>query len=419
MSKTAYLDAARKYEKPMVRFLRDMIAIPSESAEEGRVIERIRQEMESTGAFDKIWTDGLGNLLGQAGKPGKGKKLIAIDAHVDTVGVGNRDEWKHDPYKGKVADGKVWGRGAGDQEGAIPSMVYAAKIIRDLKVDMSEFSLLLTCTVMEEDCDGLCWQYIVNEDKIRPDVDVVTDSTDCKILRGQRGRMEIGVTALGKSCHGSMPEKGDNAVYKIAKVVREIEKLHKRLKKDRFLGNGTITVSYIDCQTPSRCAVPGAAYIQLDRRLTTGETSDLALSQVRDAVKRAGVEAKVELLKYAEKAYTGLTYQTDKYFPTWVESEDAPQVRAAIEAHESLFKKPPVVSRWTFSTNGVSIAGMFGIPCVGFGPAAEEVAHTVNDSVPIEHLVRCAAMYAAFPGTYCSLPPAAKKKGGKAAKPRR
>ena len=241
----------------MVRFLRDMVAIPSESAEEGPVIERIRQEMEATGAFDKVWTDGLGNLLGQVGKPGKGKKLIAIDAHVDTVGVGERSEWKHDPYKGKVADGKVWGRGAGDQEGAIPAMVYAAKILRDLKVDLSEFSLLPTFTVMEEDCDGLCWQYIVKEDKIRPDVVVVTDSTDCKILRGQRGRMEIGVTCLGKSCHGSMPEKGDNAVYKIAKVVREIEALNERLKGDKFLGKGTITVSYIDCKTPSLCAVPG------------------------------------------------------------------------------------------------------------------------------------------------------------------
>src|SRR5439155_4647159 len=126
----------------------------------------------------------------------------------------------------------------------------------------------------------------------------------------------------------------------------QIEKLHKRLRKNKFLGNGTVTVSYIDCQTPSRCAVPGAAYIQLDRRLTTGETAELALKEVRDAVKRAGVDAKVELLKYAEKAYTGTTYQTDKYFPTWVEEEDAPQVRAAVAAHKALFKKTPVVSRW-------------------------------------------------------------------------
>lgn len=402
--------AAKKYEKQMVRFLRDMIAIPSESAEEGKVIARIRQEMEATKAFDKIWTDKMGNLFGQVGQPGKGKKLIAIDAHVDTVGVGDRGEWKHDPYEGKVADGKVWGRGAGDQEGAIPAMVYAAKILRDTKADLSEYCLLLTFTTMEEDCDGLCWQYIVNEGKIRPDAVVVTDSTDCTILRGQRGRMEIGVTAKGKSCHGSMPEKGDNAVYKVAKIAVEIEKLNKRLKKDAFLGNGTITVSYVDCKTPSLCAVPGQAYIHLDRRLTTGDTKASAVAEVKDAVKRAGVDAKVEVLRYARPSYTGLTYETEKYFPTWCFAEDDPQVQAAIKTYREVLGKAPTVHRWTFSTNGVSIAGMFGIPCVGFGPAPESVAHTVNDSVPIQHMIDCAAFYAGYPQAYCDL--AAGRKNG-------
>jgi putative selenium metabolism hydrolase len=398
MNYAAIANASKKYEKQMVKFLRDLVAIEGYSGTEKNVIQRIKQEVEKLGAADRVWIDGLGNLLV---KVGTGKRLIAIDAHVDTVGVGNPDEWKHDPFKGKVEKGVVWGRGAGDQRGAVPAMVYATKIIKDLKLKREDWSLLLTFTVMEEDCDGLCWQYIVKEDKIRPECVIVTDSTNCKVLRGQRGRMEIGVTTLGRSCHGSMPEKGDNAVYKIAKVINEIEKLHKRLRKNKFLGNGTITVSYVDCKTPSRCAVPGQAFIQLDRRLTTGDTADSALAEVRDAVKRAGVEAKVELLKYSERAYTGKVYETDKYFPTWVEEVDAPQVTAAVEAHKKLFGKKPEVSRWTFSTNGVSIAGMFGIPCVGFGPAAEEVAHTVNDSVPIEHLTRCAAMYAAFPSTYC------------------
>lgn len=407
MDYSAIAAGARGYEKQMVEFLRDIVAIRSLSGQEDKVIARIRQEVERLGFADKVWVDGLGNLLVQVGT---GKRLVAIDAHIDTVGLGNEKEWKHDPFKGKVEKGEVWGRGAGDQKGAVPAMVYAGKIIKDLGLKNDEWSLLLTFTVMEEDCDGLCWQYIVKEDKIRPECVVVTDSTDCKVLRGQRGRMEIGVTALGKSCHGSMPEKGDNAVYKIAAVVREVEKLHKRLKKDKFLGNGTVTVSYVDCQTPSRCAVPGAAFIHLDRRLTTGETAKQALAEVRDAVKRAGVSAKVELLKYAEKAYTGLVYPTDKYFPTWVEPEDAPQVKAAVSAHKALFGKPPVVSRWTFSTNAVSIAGMYGIPVVGFGPAAESVAHTVNDRVPIEHMVRCAAMYAAFPQTYCGMPKSKKSK---------
>jgi putative selenium metabolism hydrolase len=411
---------AKKYEPQMVSFLRDIVAIKSLSGKEKPVIERIKQEVEKLGAADKVWVDGLGNLLVQVGT---GPRLIGIDAHIDTVDVGNPNEWKHDPFKGKVDKTHVWGRGAGDQKGATPAMVYATKIIKDLGLKSKEWSLLLAFTVMEEDCDGLCWQYIVREGKIRPECVVITDSTNCKVLRGQRGRMEIGITVLGRSCHGSMPEKGDNAVYKAAKIVGEIEKLNKRLKKDKFLGNGTVTVSYIDCQTPSRCAVPGAAFIQLDRRVTTGETKEQAIKEVRDACKRAGVEAKVELLNYAEKAYTGLTYPTEKYFPTWIAEADDPQVLAAVDAHKELFGKPPIVDRWVFSTNGVSIGGMFGIPCVGFGPAAEDVAHTVNDSVPIEHLVRCAALYAAFPGTYVKLAP---KKGasastngraGKAAKP--
>lgn len=388
----------------MIAFLRDMIRIPSESGQEGPVIARIREEMEKTGAFDEIRTDGLGNLIARIGN---GPRVIAIDAHVDTVGVGSPDEWAHDPYEGKVDDTFVWGRGAGDQEGAIPSMVYAGKIIRDLGIDTSEWTLLLTCTVMEEDCDGMCWQYLHKEEGITPECVVVTDSTDCKILRGHRGRMEIGVTVKGVSCHGSMPHKGDNAIYKMSRVVLEVEKLNERLKNDDFIGKGTITVSYIDCETPSLCAVPGGAYIHLDRRLTFGETKETAVEEIRDVLKRAGVEGKVEILRYAVPSYTGLVYEVEKYFPTWCFEEDAPQVQAAVETFSQLFGERQKPSRWTFSTNAVSIAGLYGIPCVGFGPAEEAVAHTVNDRVPIEHLVKCAAFYAAFPSVYCAGHPVA------------
>ena len=284
---------AKRHERAMVRFLRDMVAIPSESTGEKRVIQRIKEEARKVGAFDSLRVDGMGNLHARLGPPTPGKRLIAIDAHVDTVGVGKLEEWAHDPYKGKVADGRVWGRGAGDQEGAIASMVYGAKIIKDLGLlsdGGGEWTVLMTFTVMEEDCDGLCWQYIYNEEGVRPEVVVVTDSTNCNILRGQRGRMEIGVWTKGRSCHGSMPHKGDNAIYKIAKVVSEIERLNDRLHDDPFLGKGTITVSYMDCETPSMCAVPSGAYIHLDRRLTTGDTKASAVRGVRDAVRRAGVK---------------------------------------------------------------------------------------------------------------------------------
>lgn len=396
----AIMRQAKEYEPFMIKFLREMVAIPSESGQEQGVIERIRREIAAAGAFDQVRVDKMGNLIATLGK---GPRLIAIDAHVDTVGVGNRAEWKHDPYQGKVADGKVFGRGAGDQEGAIPAMVYAGRIIKDLGLSSDEWTLMCTFTVMEEDCDGLCWQYLVKEEGIRPEVVVVTDSTNCEVFRGHRGRMEIGVTTLGKSCHGSMPEKGVNAVYKMAKIVSEIEKLNARMKSDKFLGKGTITVSYIDCQTPSVCAVPGKAYIHLDRRLTTGDTKASAVREVKAAIKRAGVTAQVEVLRYKVPSYTGLVYETEKYFPTWCYDEDSPPVQAAAQTYRGLFGKKPRVHRWTFSTNAVSIAGMFGIATVGFGPAPEDTAHTVNDAVPIEHMVKCAAFYATFPQVYCDL----------------
>jgi len=384
----------------MVRFLRQLVAIPSESTRERRVVQRIAREMTRLRAFDSIRTDAMGNLFARIGR---GPRVIAIDAHVDTVGVGDRSAWKHDPYRGKVAGGKVWGRGAGDQEGAIASMVYAGRIIRDLKLSTRGYSLYFVFTVMEEDCDGLCWQYIVNEGGLRPECVVITDSTNCRIFRGQRGRMEIGVTVKGRSCHGSMPHKGDNAVYKIARVVGEIEKLNDRLGEHPFLGKGTITVTYVACKTPSMCAVPDEAFIHLDRRLTPGDTQNSALREVREAVRRAGVKAKVETRVYSRPSYKGLTYPTRSHFPSWVEPEDAPQVTAAVETYHRLFHRKPTTGRWTFSTNAVAVSGMFGIPCVGFGPGAESVAHTVNDSVPIRQLIQAAAFYAMFPQVYCEM----------------
>ena len=387
---------AKKYEPEMVRFLRELIAIPSESCQEGRVIQHIKQEMLRVG-FDEITIDPMGNIVGRIGS---GKTMLAIDAHVDTVGIGNPAAWPHDPYEGKFENGIIYGRGAADQEGALPGMIYGAKIIKDLDL-AGDYTLYMVGSVQEEDCDGLCWQYLINEDHIRPECVVITDSTDCQVRRGHRGRMEIGVTVAGVSCHASAPERGDNAIYKMTKIIQEIEQLNERLRGHDFLGKGTIAVTYIDCQTPSFNAVPDRCYIHLDRRLTVGETKESALAEVRDAARRAGVAAEVAVPKYDTPGYTGLVYPTEKYYPTWILEEDHPAVRAAVAAYQSVFGEPVErVGSWVFSTNGVGIAGTFGIPCVGFGPGKEMHAHSVTDQVAVEQLVRAAAFYAAFPTMY-------------------
>jgi putative selenium metabolism hydrolase len=187
----------------------------------------------------------------------------------------------------------------------------------------------------------------------------------------------------------------------MARIVGEIERLNDRLKDDAFLGKGTVTVSYIECTTPSLCAVPDRAYIHLDRRLTRGETRDGAVTEVEDAIRRAGVEATVEVLRYNVPSYTGLVYETEKYYPTWVLEECHPLCRAGVETCRRVLGKEPGVGKWTFSTNGVATMGMMGIPTIGFGPANEIHAHSVDDQVPVDDLVQAAAFYAAFPHIYC------------------
>ena len=388
-------EKAESYKPAISRFLRDMIAIPSESRQEAKVIQRIKQEMETVG-FDRVDIDPMGNILGYIGN---GRHLIAMDAHVDTVGVGDPDRWEYEPYKGYEDDEIIVGRGASDQEGGMAAMVYAGKIIKDLHLE-DDYTLLITGTIQEEDCDGLCWQYIINENKIRPEFVVSTEPTSCRIYRGQRGRMEIKVFTTGVSCHGSAPERGDNAIFKMGPILNELEVLHTRLKEDDFLGKGSLTVSEIFSSSPSRCAVADGCWISIDRRITAGETGEYALQQIRDLPAVKDVKAQVSMYKYDQPSYTGLVYPTESYFPAWTLEEDHPACQTLVAGYKHLFGEDPIVDKWTFSTNGVAITGMSGIPCIGFGPGHEDQAHAPNEKTWKSELVQSAAMYAVIPAMY-------------------
>lgn len=386
---------AGEYKPRMSAFLRDMVRIPSESCDEERVAARIRAEMEKVG-FDKAEIDPMGNVHGTIGH---GRHVIAMDAHIDTVGVGNRENWAFDPYEGCEDEETIGGRGTSDQEGGMAAMVYAGRIIKDLGLE-GDYTLVMVGSVQEEDCDGLCWQYIIKELGLKPEFVVSTEPTDGGIYRGQRGRMEIKVEVKGVSAHGSAPERGDNAIYKMGRILGELEALHTRLDTDAFLGRGSLTVSEIFYTSPSRCAVADGCTISIDRRLTAGEDGELALRQIRELPGVIDAMAKVTMYAYNRPSYTGLVYPTDCYFPSWVLPEDHEVTLAAVETYRRLFNRAPRVDKWTFSTNGVSIMGLLGIPCVGFGPGKEAQAHAPNEKTWKADLVRCAAFYAALPLTY-------------------
>ena len=468
--------AAEGYKPAMVKFLRDMIAIPSESCEEKGVVHRIAEEMKALG-YDKVEFDKLGNVIGWMGE---GDKIIALDSHVDTVGIGNRDNWEADPYQGYETDDIIYGRGGSDQEGGMASATYGARIMKDLGLIPAGYKIMVVGSVQEEDCDGMCWQSIVNEyfngpEDARSKVEFVisTEPTDGGIYRGHRGRMEIRVDMHGVSCHGSAPERGDNAIHKMAEVIQNVRDLNENPADDsveikglvkmldpkynpehwedaRFLGRGTCTTSQIFYTSPSRCAVADSCAISIDRRMTAGETYQSCLKEIEDlpackkyakdvkaidrrmtagetyqsclkeiedlpACKKYAKDVKVSMYMYDRPAWTGHVYKTECFFPTWINKESAPHVQALVDAYHNLWGTErigadekamstrtgrPLTDKWTFSTNGVSIQGRYGIPCVGFGPGAESQAHAPNEITWKQDLVTCAALYAAVPGLY-------------------
>jgi len=387
------LRLSQQYESYTAENLSRIIKMKSLSGGEKEVANAIKEMMENAD-FDEARIDGLGNVIGRIGC---GDKVIAIDGHIDTVDIGNIDNWDFDPLGGEIKDGFVHGRGTVDQEGGPIAAVTAGKILKEIGIP-DDVTLLVTGTVMEEDCDGLCWKYIVEEENIKPNCVVITEPTNLNVYRGHRGRMEIAVSFYGVSSHGSAPERGINAIYMAAKAALEIEKLNEHLANDEFLGKGSITISEIRSDSPSLCAVSDFTRIHLDRRLTWGEDKELALNQIREIVKN--MNAKVELLNYNETSYTSLEYGMEKYYPTWKLEENHPLVQKGIEAYKKLFEEKPLVDKWTFSTNGVTINGYYGIPVIGFGPGNEVLAHAPNEKVPIEHLVKASAFYAMFVMTY-------------------
>ncbi|NVO11945.1 MAG: YgeY family selenium metabolism-linked hydrolase [Bacteroidales bacterium] len=382
-------ELSEKYRNYTAENLSKLVKIKSLSTQEKDVQLELKRQMEEAG-FDEVKIDGLGNVIGRIGN---GKKILAIDGHMDTVDMGNMDNWTFNPLGGEIKDGFVHGRGTVDQEGGPAAFVTSGRILKELGFD-KDLTIYFVGSVMEEDCDGLCWKYIVEEDKIKPDFVISTEPTNLNIYRGHRGRMEMHVHFHGVSSHGSAPERGKNAIYMASRAALEIEKLNERLKFDEFLGKGSVTISEIISGSPSLCAVADYARVHLDRRLTWGETKESAVKEVEEVVK--GMNAKVEVLNYSEKAYTGLEYGMEKYYPTWKMAEDHQVVQTGVKAYKNLFNKDVKVDKWTFSTNGIMTCGTYGIPTIGFGPGNEVLAHAPNEKVPVNDLVIAASFYAAF-----------------------
>jgi putative selenium metabolism hydrolase len=377
----------------LIQFLREICAIPSMDSQIGAVGERIGAEMRKLG-FDEVRFDKMGNILGRIGN---GRRVVVYDSHIDTVGIGDRAEWVWDPFIGKIEGGQFFARGACDEKGSTPGMIYGLALAR-------EFGWLEDLTVyyfgnMEEWCDGIAPNsFVMADPMVRPDVVVIGEPTQLRVYRGHKGRLELKITATGKSAHAAHHHLGDNAVYKMVNIIQAVRELDRRLGRHPFLGKATVAVTDVVARTASINAVPDQFTIFLDRRVTVDEDRKDVLGTIRGLIPDyLQDEVKVEELYYDTPSYTGFVFPVDKFYPAWVLEDEHPLVQAGQQTVAALWGETRPTGKWDFSTNGTYWAGKAKIPSIGFGPGNEEWAHMIDEHIDLDEVVRATEWYALFP----------------------
>lgn len=380
-----------KEQDSLVEICKGLIRIPSFPGREGDIAEFISRKLKQFG-LDKVWVDKLGDVIGLI-RGRKEASNIVFDGHMDVVPPGDRANWRFDPLGAEVSGGAVWGRGASDMKGSIASMLKAAEILTGTGMKPRS-NIYLVFVVQEETQEGIGIQNAIEEEIPKPDLVILGEATRLNLAIGHKGRAEIEVKTRGKTSHGSMPELGENAVYKMTPIVSQIEKLNERLARHPFLGKSTIALTKICCEPGEGPIIPDICRITLDRRIILGESEQAILSEIREVAKPHGAETAI--IEEDLTSYTGEKKRVRKYFQPWLLRPDSPLVEAARLTLESSLKKTIQKIAWTFSTDGAYTAGEASIPTIGFGAGDERLAHTPNDHVEIRELIEACKGYVAL-----------------------
>ena len=390
--KEKLFNAVETERENLFSLIQRLIQIKSYSGEEKEIVEFIVSKMKEFG-FDEAYHDGFGNAVG---KIGNGPVKIMYDAHIDTVKVTETENWAHPPFDGVIENGKLYGRGAVDEKPAMAGFMVAGKVLKQIYGNDFPFTLYVVGSALEEDADGYPLYHIIQNEGIKPDYVVLGEPTNLKVYRGQRGRMELKITATGKSAHGAHNQKGINAIYKMQPIIADIEKLDKKLKPKQPLGKGSITVSQVISKAPSVCSVSDFCQIHLDRRMTIGENKNSVVKELKEIIKKHKSDAKISIPNVEGTSWKGTKFSQEAYFPTWVFDEKHPLVDAAMKTSKSAIGKAKS-GVWSFSTNGVATAGHFGIPTIGFAPGDEALSHSSKEVLVLNDLLKATKFYSLFP----------------------
>lgn len=382
----------KEREEQVISLCQTLIKAKSYSGEENGVSESL-SEFFKNNSFDDVIVDKYGNTIGVLRGNRPGKKVL-FDGHMDTVPVGNEGDWLYPPFGGEIHDGKIYGRGTSDMKGAVAAMACAAAdYAKDTGKDFA--GEIYVAGVVHEECfEGVGARNI--SAIVKPDYVIIGEASELNIKIGQRGRAEIKIETFGVPAHSANPEKGVNAVYKMAKVIEAVRGLEPA--SHPVLGKGILELTDIKSSPyPGASVVPEYCAATYDRRLLVGETKESVLKPIEellDTLRKEDSELKVKV-SYAvgqEKCFTGEIIEGERFFPGWLfEKEESYIADVKRELEELGFT--PEITQYNFCTNGSHYAGEAGIKTLGMGPSKENLAHTINEYIEISQLTGVTKAY--------------------------
>ena len=374
-----------KLQQELIEFTQSLIRIKSMSGQEEEIIQFIEQKMKALG-YEEIVIDSMGNLLGRIGNE---EKSILFDSHVDTVAVTDEADWAVPPFSGDIVNGHIHGRGSVDMKSSVAASIYAGVIAKRLGLNSGR-TIYVSCTVLEEDCDGENLKHLFKELNLKPDYVVICEPSNNKITLGHKGKAQISIKTHGVSAHGSAPEKGVNAIYEMADIIQRVETANTELMgKDP--PRGTLVLSKISSVSASLNAVPSECEVYLDRRTVPGETQDDIREEMDGLIR--GKRATWEIGTLHRKSWTGMEITYEPFHSAWKIDLDHELTQACISAYRDNFRSDPSgYDFWDFSTNAVTPVSM-GIPTIGFGPGEYKLAHMRNENCKVDQIIEACGFY--------------------------
>ena len=375
-------------EGELISFASELVRIKSRTGREAELVERIKQEMTKLD-YDDIIVDKVGNIVGVIGN---GPVKLLYDSHMDHVAVNDAGEWVHGPYSGVIEDGRLYGRGSSDMKGSLAATVYAGHIMKKLGLAAGK-TIYICCSVMEEDFDGAGLERAIVDNGLKPDYVVICEPSHLNIAMGHLGRAIYKINVRGVSAHGAAPEKGDNAVYKAAPIIRRIEELGKKymaMPPER----PSIALTRIESVSASLNAVPGSCTLYVDRRICPHETEEAVGAEMTGLIGDA--DADWEIYDAVGQSYTGEEIVLHSYLPGWELGAEHPLAQGCFAAYREVFGAEPQPYKWDFSTNGVASAKL-GISTIGFGAGVEKTAHMANEYCPLEDIIMACRFFSLLP----------------------